>query len=178
MIPEPIDPDTTSWTWVLERRCPECGFDAASFDVQRTGATVRDIAEQWQAVLQRPGVDVRPAPTIWSPLEYGCHVRDVLGLFDRRLALMLDKDDPLFENWDQDATAVRDRYDLQDAHEVSRELSMRAEDVARRFDSVAGEQWSRRGRRSDGAQFTVDSFARYFIHDPVHHLADVAWLDA
>jgi hypothetical protein len=28
--------------------------------------------------------------------------------------------------------------------------------------------------RSDGATFTVETFARYFIHDPVHHFYDVA----
>ena len=27
--------------------------------------------------------------------------------------------------------------------------------------------------RTDGAHFTVDTFARYFVHDPVHHVADV-----
>jgi len=35
------------------------------------------------------------------------------------------------------------------------------------------EQWERPGRRSHGAHFTVASFARYLVHDPVHHLADV-----
>jgi hypothetical protein len=45
--------------------------------------------------------------------------------------------------------------------------------IAARFAAVTGDQWSRRGRRSDGAQFTVETFARYFIHDPVHHLYDV-----
>jgi hypothetical protein len=38
---------------------------------------------------------------------------------------------------------------------------------------VGGTDWSRTGARSDGARFTVDSFARYMIHDPVHHLHDV-----
>jgi hypothetical protein len=28
-------------------------------------------------------------------------------------------------------------------------------------------------RRSDGARFTVASFARYMVHDPIHHLYDV-----
>ncbi len=42
-----------------------------------------------------------------------------------------------------------------------------------RFEGVDGSQWQRTGRRSDGAEFTVESFARYFIHDPVHHLHDV-----
>jgi hypothetical protein len=27
--------------------------------------------------------------------------------------------------------------------------------------------------RSDGAQFTVESFARYLVHDPLHHEFDV-----
>jgi hypothetical protein len=38
---------------------------------------------------------------------------------------------------------------------------------------VTGSQWQRTGRRSDGASFTVETFARYLIHDPVHHLYDV-----
>ena len=45
--------------------------------------------------------------------------------------------------------------------------------IADRFDTVHGNQWDRTGRRSDGASFTIDSFARYFLHDVVHHLHDV-----
>ncbi len=41
------------------------------------------------------------------------------------------------------------------------------------FDGVHGDQWERRGRRSDDARFTVAGFGRYFVHDPVHHLFDV-----
>jgi hypothetical protein len=33
--------------------------------------------------------------------------------------------------------------------------------------------WSRPGHRSDGAVFTIDSFTRYLLHDPLHHLWDV-----
>ena len=39
---------------------------------------------------------------------------------------------------------------------------------------MTGDQWQRTGSRSDGAAFTVATFARYFVHDPVHHLDDVA----
>jgi hypothetical protein len=41
---------------------------------------------------------------------------------------------------------------------------------------VTGDQWQRTGKRSDGASFTVETFARSFIHDPVHHLYDVTGL--
>jgi hypothetical protein len=110
---------------------------------------------------------------VWSPLEYACHVRDVFTLFDERLGLMLHDDDPLFANWDQDETAVVERYGEQDPVTVAAELELAAQVLAGAFAAVRGDQWGRPGRRSDGARFTVASFARYFIHDPVHHLWDV-----
>lgn len=169
-----ITPDTKDWTWVLQRPCPECGFEAAALDVTETGAAIRANAAAWPAVLARADVRTRPDDRTWSPLEYGCHVRDVFALYDRRLQLMLDDDDPLYPNWDQDETAVEERYHEQDPAVVADELAATAEALATRFDTVEGAQWQRRGRRSDGASFTVDSFARYLLHDPVHHLWDVA----
>jgi hypothetical protein len=71
-------------------------------------------------------------------------------------------------------TAIEGRYAEQDPGRVADELVAAAAAIAARFERVAGDQWQRTGFRSDGAQFTVESFARYFIHDPVHHYYDVA----
>ena len=109
----------------------------------------------------------------WSPLEYACHVRDVFELFARRLQLMLDHEDPLFDNWDQDETALASRYREQEPSRVAADTVAAGRSLADRFDSLDEAQWGRTGRRSDGADFTVDSFARYLLHDPVHHLHDV-----
>ena len=168
-----IVPDTKNWTWVLEERCADCGFEASRFDVAQTGPAIRDIGQRWQGVLSRPDVATRPRSDVWSPLEYGCHVRDVLRIFDVRLGLMIAENGPHFANWDQDATAVEDRYDLQEPATVSAELLAAANALADHFDAISADQWSRRGFRSDGTEFTVDSLARYFMHDPVHHLWDV-----
>ena len=86
-----IVPDTKNWTWVLERPCPDCAFDAQHIAVRDIGMMTRDLASQWEVVLGLPGSTTRPRPDVWSPSEYGCHVRDVLRLFDERLALMLDQ---------------------------------------------------------------------------------------
>jgi hypothetical protein len=110
---------------------------------------------------------------MWSPLEYGCHVRDVFRKFDERLQLMLKEVDPHFENWDQDTTALEDDYPSQAPSEVAAALKEAAESLARHFDAVTSDQWGRRGFRSDGSAFTVESIARYLMHDPVHHLWDV-----
>jgi hypothetical protein len=169
----PINPDTKSWTWVLQRQCPECGFDTAAIACTEVAQGLRDNAAQWPALLMRPDATVRPSDDKWSTLEYACHVRDVFRLFDRRLSLMLEEDDPDFENWDQDETAIEDRYSEQDPEQVAFDLVAAGDALAQRFDSVTDQAWSRTGNRSDGASFAVDTFSRYLLHDPVHHIYDV-----
>src|SRR6478735_11474611 len=116
-----IRPDTKNWTWVLERACPECGFEASAFPRERVGAMTRANAALWPDVLARENVRERPRSDTWSPLEYGAHVRDAMRIFDERLRLMLTEDGPTYTNWNQDATAVEDRYDLQDPSTVADE---------------------------------------------------------
>ena len=173
MTNEEIQPDTKDWTWVLSQRCPECGFTATDVDGPAIAGTVRDLTPRWASALHRADARDRPDPTTWSTLEYGAHVRDVMRIFGARLDLLLSQDDPLFENWDQDATALADRYDLQDPLVVAVELTESAEATADLFDSVADDQWDRSGRRSNGSEFTVLTLGQYFLHDVVHHLHDV-----
>ena len=119
-------------------------------------------------------VRLRPDPTVWSPLEYACHVRDVFAIATYRIGLMLDEDDPLFANWDQDETAVADDYGSQDPVVVVPDLVDAApRSSPTRWRPCRPDQWQRSGRRSDGAVFTVESFGRYLLHDPIHHLTDV-----
>jgi hypothetical protein len=168
-----IEPDTKDWTWVLDERCPECGFDAASIDRSQMGELVRTNVARWPDLLVAADASTRPTAAQWSALEYGCHVRDVFRIFDQRLRLMLEHDSPAFENWDQDVTAIEERYDLQDPAVVADDLVAAGEAVAATWDLVGPGDWERRGSRSDGSEFTIDTFARYFMHDPVHHLFDV-----
>jgi hypothetical protein len=174
-----IIPDTKDWTWVLQRPCPECGLDTSTFPREAVAGMILANAEDWLRVLADtadPGL--RPAPGRWSALEYACHVRDVLRLYDYRLGLMLTTDDPLYPNWDQDETAVAERYGEQDPGTVASELAEAADTIAASFRALTGPQWERTGNRSDGARFTVETFARYFIHDPIHHLYDVTGVPA
>lgn len=173
-----IVPDTKDWTWVLERPCPECGFEASRVTVDRLAEVVRDNATTWEAVLTLAEATVRPDPATWSALEYACHVRDVHRIFDVRLGLMLDEIDPRFANWDQDEAAIAERYAEQDPATVAGDLLDAAGVVAARYESVPPDAWSRRGFRGDGSAFTVESLGRYHLHDIVHHAWDVRVLAA
>ncbi len=176
---EPMDtplapqPDEKDWTFVLDRPCPECGYVAADVDVQQLPELVRAAAAPWADVLVRPDVAARPEPQVWSPLEYGCHVRDVLRVFAGRVELMRSQDNPRFPNWDQDATAVEDRYWEQQPSAVAAELAAAAELNATAWAGVTAAEWTRPGTRSNGSRFTLESLGRYQLHDLRHHLADV-----
>ncbi|WP_129337873.1 DinB family protein [Cellulomonas endophytica] len=167
------EPDLKDWTWVLERPCPECGSAAGDVAPTDLGAAVRATVPRWHSALARPDARVRPTPTTWSPTEYGAHVRDVLRVFTGRLELMLERDAPTFPNWDQDATALAERYDLADPVVVAAEIAAAAEVAAAAFDAVREDQWDRTGLRSNGSHFTVASLGAYFLHDLRHHLHDV-----
>lgn len=173
--PPPVPGDSRDWTWVNERACAECEFDAGATDPTTVAALIRANVEGWRVVLagDEAAVRRRPAPEVWSPLEYGCHVRDVFRLYLERLTLMLTEDGPRYPDWDQDETAVEQRYDLADPSTVSAELASAGHRLADAFAAIEGDQWSRTGFRSDGASFTVATFATYLAHDPIHHLWDV-----
>ena len=168
-----IAADTKAWTWVLERPCDQCGLDTRTVDPTTVAALIRECATQWCTALAGDDVVIRSHEDRWSTLEYGCHVRDVFVIFDERLRRMLCEDDPTFANWDQDATAVAERYADQDPAAVSAALRRAADRLADDLDDCATSQWSRPGGRSDGARFDVATLSRYLLHDPVHHLVDV-----
>ncbi len=173
--PPPAEADDKDWTWVLDRPCPDCGADVRSMDVAEIAAANRENAAGWTEVLagDPEWVRRRPAPETWSPLEYACHVRDVFRLFKQRLDLMLMENDPEFPNWNPNIAAEAERYDLADPATVSAEVVSAATVIADAFEALTAEQLARTGRRSDGAAFTIETFARYEIHDPLHHLWDV-----
>ncbi|MFX0579264.1 DinB family protein [Nocardia nepalensis] len=191
----PIVPDVKNWTWVLERSCPECGFDPESITYAAVPGLAREYAGRLSATLERPDAAARPDDATWSALEYAAHVRDVCRIFTYRAAVAarteavdpripgfdakgLDATEtadgiPVFSNWDQDVTAIADRYDRQDPSRVAAELTVAADAVARAFESVPAADLGNQVRRSDGSIFTVESLARYFVHDVIHHVHDV-----
>lgn len=174
--PAAIEPDGKDWTWVLARACPECGYDAAAITGRDVAGLLRDEVAGWRTALagSPAAVLTRPSPQTWSVLEYGAHVRDVCRVAVGRFRLMLSEDDARFADWDQDAAATADAYGSQDPARVSDELAAAAGSLADLLDGVRPADWSRTGLRSNGSAFTVDTLARYVLHDVVHHGHDIA----
>ena len=176
--PDPVppatpDPDTKDWTWSITRPCPDCHFDASSVAVEQIAAATITVTDRLIATLDRPDAAVRPAPQTWSALEYVAHVRDVCTVFGERARLMRDEDDPQFADWDQDRTALEQRYWEAEPGPLAEQTRTAAAGAAAVFAAVGPDQWERPGRRSNGSQFTLATLGRYFLHDLHHHAWDV-----
>lgn len=165
------------WAWVLERRCDECGYEADELQRDELAARARVLGGEWRELLGRG-----PAVTrlndgdhrTWTPLHYGCHSRDVFRVFEERTREMIKKrNPPTFTDWNQESEAVKNDYAGQDPTKVAYALASHAGKYADLLDRVDGDDWDKRGFRSDGQRFTVESLARYVLHDIHHHLWDV-----
>ena len=140
--------------------------------MRANAAGFRSALNRGDIVHQRPPVPAGQPPR-WSAIEYGAHVADVYQLAADRLTRMLKKKSPTFSDWNQDHAAIEADYANADPAKVSYRLAATAGKVADVVDRVRNDQWQRTGTRSDGAGFTVESFARYILHDVTHHLWDV-----
>ena len=169
--------DGRDWTFVLVELCAECGYDVRELDEAELGPLVRSVGRTWEALLDSVADDPRavrrPAPAVWSPIEYGEHVRDVLALFTLRARRILAEDDPQFADWDPDVTADELPYGQVPPREVGAAIASNADVLAELYEGADEADLARPGRRSDGAVFTLGSLGRYMLHDTVHHVYDV-----
>jgi hypothetical protein len=161
--------------------CPECGFDFDACIPTGTGETVRRLAGRYRIPLSRglPGEDLdallrtRPHPGGWSALEYACHVRDALELYDGRIEQVILEDRPSLPAMGRDDVAVDRGYNAQDPTMVADQVAGAGEALALRLDAVPDTAWTRAGER-DGWEMTVAWMARNAVHEATHHLVDVA----
>ncbi len=160
--------------------CEECGFDYEALDPAEAPATVRSFAKRYRAPLTRflKGEDgdalvrERPAPEVWSALEYAAHVRDVFDNYDRWIGQCLAEDMPVMEGPPPDELATERRYNEDDPEAVTDALAVNAERLATTLEAVPDDGWDRAGIRR-GEERSVRLMARRAVHEGSHHLLDI-----
>lgn len=163
-----------------EPACEECGFDYEALDPADAPAAIRSFAKRYRAPLTRflRGEDgdalvrQRPAPQVWSALEYAAHVRDVFANLDRWIRLTLAEDRPALDGPGPDELAVQGRYNQDDPVGVADGLAANAERLASTVEAVPSDGWDRVGLRR-GEERSVRLSARRAVHEGSHHLLDI-----
>lgn len=169
--PERVPGESRDWTFVLEGGCPECGWEPVP-DVARLREAWDAALAAWPALLAGPEAEARPEPTVWSPLEYGSHARDMIRALAVRIASMVEQEDPEFANWDGDLANVLRRDWAADPAELIRDIDRAGREAAAVLDRLGEADWDRAGHRGDGVGFTVLSLFQYLQHDVSHHVMD------
>jgi len=158
-------------------QCPICGFVWASVPVADVGVRIEAAAGALATLLRTAGDEAaraRPAPAVWSALEYGAHVRDVFANLRDRVVVGLVEDTPSFKPLYRDARVDLGLYRDEQPAVVATELELGASLFARTFAVLSEEQlarpvvyaFPRESRR------TVSWMGRHTVHEAEHHLDD------
>lgn len=160
------------------QRCEECGFIYDTDGADQSAAAIVGLADQLATRVSAPRADVRtrPAPTTWSPLEYACHVRDVLLVQRERVLLARRHSRPDLAPMGRDERAAHDGYNDQAVDDVCRQLRDAAAMFANVLTRLARDDWSRTVIYSypAPAERTLQWVTVHTEHELRHHLGDVA----
>ena len=157
-------------------RCSECGFAYVLEGAPDSGPAIVEGATALAAILtDGPESRVRPEPRTWSPLEYGCHVRDVLLVQRERVLAARRVDCPSFDPMGRDERVEHDGYAQQEPGDVARQLTDAAGLFANVMARLGPLDWERTAiygypeRRERSLRWV----AVHTEHEVRHHLLDV-----
>lgn len=157
--------------------CEDCGF---TYDLSAAGAVgeaVRSLVAEYATLLAGDDATLRrrPRPDVWSPLEYACHVRDVLLGQRERVLLARRETCPELVPMGRDERVEHDGYNEQSPADVARQLS----DAALMFSTVLGRLSSADWERELVYNYperqvrSLRWLAVHSLHEVRHHLLDV-----
>jgi len=157
--------------------CAQCGFVYDLRAAATAGQAIDERVDAAVAILGDREVDVRSRrrPEVWSPLEYGCHLRDVLLVQRERVLAALRVDRPDYPAMGRDERVVHDGYADQEPIDVARQLA----DAAQMFGNVLGrlsaDDWNRTllYHFPETSERSLRWLAVHTLHEAQHHLGDI-----
>lgn len=156
-------------------RCGACGFDGGSYSNALLLTGLRDLGPRWKVLLASSGVElrVRPAPDVWSAIEYAAHSRDITALHAFGVEQALTRDEPSFPAIGDDLVeSVVSTYEGSDPTKVGDAIDVEANRLARLADDAGSAAWSR-GLTIGDTRSDVRRLLEHALHDSLHHLGDV-----
>jgi hypothetical protein len=158
-------------------RCDECGYDDASLGRAEILRVIRELAaENGQLLASVPAGRLRAhtRPGSWSPLEYGCHVRDMLAVQRERVLLAQTERTPRFASMRRDERAIEEAYNEQDPLAVAGQIEVAAAALTQTMTALDDAGWARTGIYPwpEPEVRTVEWIGSRTVHELVHHLFD------
>ncbi|MFI0895742.1 DinB family protein [Streptomyces sp. NPDC020983] len=158
--------------------CEECGFGYELGSPEVFAGQVTDGAGAYaEPLLGAPAETLRrrPEPATWSPLEYACHVRDVLLVQRERVLAARRTRTPFAEPMGRDERVEHDGYAEQRPEDVVRQLQDAALLLAHALGRLGPADWDRTLLYTypERAERPLRWLAAHTVHELRHHLLDV-----
>jgi hypothetical protein len=153
--------------------CTECGFVYdESLDVPPL--LTEGVAET-AGLLSTGDVRSRRSPEVWSPLEYACHLRDMLLVQRERVLLARRVERPDCTPMGRDERVEHDGYADQAPADVARQLTDAGELFANVLLRLPAPDWERTVlyRYPEPTVRTLRWVALHTLHEVRHHLLDI-----
>jgi len=165
---------TTDWV------CPDCGLDYGTLHPPHAINALRSFPRRYAEALpvsdddDKPDALIRrrPAPDVWSAIEYAAHVADLLAEFVGVVHRMAYEDNPRIDFFDPDERAATDHYNEQNRAAVLDRLTDGATRLAKEAGAVDADSWHRLGTFAWGERDLL-TMLRNAVHEGVHHLRDI-----
>jgi hypothetical protein len=157
--------------------CEECGFEYHLNDAMSAGAEIVDGAVAIADLVGDDTLDVRARrqAQTWSPLEYACHVRDVLLVQRERVLTARRQNRPSLDPMGRDERVEHDGYAEQDPDDVARQLMDAAHLFANVLSRLGPQDWERTVMYNypSRSERSLRWVAVHTVHEVRHHLLDV-----
>jgi DinB superfamily len=168
---------TTGSAARLRAGCEQCGYDYESLSRSEILAVMPAMARAHRKLLESESADrlrAHTRPGSWSPLEYGCHVRDVLLVQRDRVLLAQSEEMPRFASMRRDERVVEERYNEQDPVAVGAAIEAAATEFTRTLAALEDAGWERPGIYPwlEPEVRTVAWIGQRTAHELAHHLFD------
>jgi hypothetical protein len=138
---------------------------------------IRERVAEVVAILGTPDLDLRSRrrPGVWSPLEYGCHLRDMLLVQRERVLAARRTDTPDCSPSGRDERAVHDGYADQEPGDVARQLADAAQMFCNVLARLTADDWERTViyHYPDTCERSLRWVAMHTMHEAQHHLLDI-----
>jgi hypothetical protein len=158
-------------------RCAECGFEYDLLAAEGAGAAIAEGVGRLAAIVGREASRPRERRShdTWSPLEYGCHLRDVLLVQRERLLMARREECPSLQPMGRDERVDHDGYAEQEPGAVARQLADASLLLVNAAGRLSPDDWERTliYNYPTPQERTLRWLVVHTGHEVHHHLLDV-----
>jgi DinB superfamily len=159
----------------VEEICSECDFDQSKTPPREVAAALTSLAFAIGDSIRAISADEirrRPAPGVWSPLEYLGHLRESVAFHRWLIERALAEGNPLIPMVDPDESVAQSKYNEADCAQLIAQFDRRIQRLADALNSLDDEA-ADRTLTLGGRQISVALVVRSAWHECHHHHRDI-----